>query len=155
MVDAPFCAFIRRGSHVTLHYRIAVAVDGEERDVVNTFGAQPATLTIGSAEIAEALENRLLGLAEGVHTRFEVPAGEAFGARRPELIQSFSAATFAASADIEPHAGPGDVVRVTDTAGREFAGVMQQRDADRVIVDFNHPLAGRPLLFLVQVIGVL
>lgn len=155
MVDAPVCTFIRRGSHVTLHYRIAVSVDGEERDVVNTFGAQPATLSIGGAEIAEALENRLLGLAEGAHARFEIPAGEAFGARRPELMQTFSAATFAASADIQSHAAPGDVVRMTDSAGREFAGVMQQRDADQVVIDFNHPLAGRPLLFSVQVIGVL
>jgi len=155
MVDAPVCAFIRRGSHVTLHYRIAVSVDGEERDVVNTFGAQPATLTIGSAEIAEALENRLLGLTEGAHARFEVPADEAFGARRAELIQTFSEATFAASADIELHAALGDVVRMTDSVGREFAGVMQRRDADRIIVDFNHPLAGRPLIFSVQIIGVL
>ena len=91
----------------------------------------------------------------GAHARFEIPAGEAFGARRPELIQTFSAATFAASTEIESHAAPGDVVRLTDGAGRQFAGVMQQRDADRVIVDFNHPLAGRPLLFSVQVIGVL
>jgi FKBP-type peptidyl-prolyl cis-trans isomerase 2 len=63
MVDAPVCAFIRRGSHVTLHYRIAVSVDGEG-GTLSTRSVHSRPLTIGGAEIAEALENRLLGLAE-------------------------------------------------------------------------------------------
>ena len=58
MPDSPRIA---SGSHVTLHYRIAVLVDGTEREVMSTFGAQPATLTIGAGDLAEPLEVRLLG----------------------------------------------------------------------------------------------
>ena len=39
--------------------------------------------------------------------------------------------------------------------GRQFSGVLKQSDADRVVVDFNHPLAGMPIQFAVQVVGVL
>ncbi|HSQ09968.1 MAG TPA: FKBP-type peptidyl-prolyl cis-trans isomerase, partial [Burkholderiaceae bacterium] len=72
---------ITSGSHVTLHYRIAVLVDGSEREVMSTFGAQPATLTVGAGDLAEPLEARLLGLEEGARAQFELPAGEGFGAR--------------------------------------------------------------------------
>lgn len=155
MVDSPASARVRPGSHITLHYRIAVQVDGAERDVVDTFGAQPATLTVGNAEIAEALEQSLLDLTEGQQARFEFPPDAAFGARRPELVQTLSAAAFAAATDSDANYQPGDAVRIADGHGREFSGVLQQRDAGRVIVDFNHPLAGMPVTFTVHIIGVL
>jgi FKBP-type peptidyl-prolyl cis-trans isomerase SlpA len=155
MVDSPVSARVRHGSHVTLHYRIAVQVDGAERCVVDTFGAQPATLTVGNAEIAEPLEQRLLDLAEGQHARFEFPSDAAFGARRPELVQTLAATAFAGAADPNAECQLGDTVRISDGHGREFSGVLKQRDADRVIVDFNHPLAGMPVTFTVHIIGVL
>lgn len=155
MVDSLARARIRHGSHVTLHYRIAVQIEGEERSVVDTFGAQPATLTVGNHEIAEPLEERLLDLAEGERARFEFDCDAAFGARRPELVQTLAAATFASGADSAVDYQPGDTVRVSDSLGRAFSGVLQQRAADRVVIDFNHPLAGMPVTFTVQIIGVL
>jgi FKBP-type peptidyl-prolyl cis-trans isomerase SlpA len=155
MVDSPVSARVRHGSHVTLHYRIAVQLDGAERDVFDTFGAQPATLTVGNAEIAEALEQSLLDLTEGQHARFEFPPDTAFGARRPELVQTLAASSFAAASDSAADYQPGDTVRISDGHGRGLSGVLKQRDADRVIVDFNHPLAGMPVTFTVHIIGVL
>ena len=86
-----------------------------------------------------------------------MPAGEGFGARSPELVQIFSAATFDASADIRSQDyAPGDVVRMTRAPeGREFSGVHEAARRRPVVIDFNHPLAGMPMLFSVQVIGVL
>ena len=68
-------------SFLTLHYRLA----GAHGDVINTFGALPATLSMGSGALAAALEQCLLGLAEGSHTSFNLPAGEAFGAPNPAM----------------------------------------------------------------------
>jgi len=155
MVELAVGARVRHGSHVTLHYRIAMQVDGAERSVVDTFGARPATLTVGNAEIAEPLERRLLDLVEGQHARFEFPPDAAFGARRPELIQALAATTFTAATDSDADYQPGDTVRLADGLGREFSGVLMQRDADRVIIDFNHPLSGMPVIFTVHIIGVL
>ena len=75
---------VQPGSFLTLHYRLA-GPDGA--DIVNTFADKPATLSLGTGELAAALEQRLLGLAEGTRTVFDVPAGEAFGQRNPELLQ--------------------------------------------------------------------
>lgn len=151
----PVSPQIASGSHVTLHYRIAVLVDGSERDVMNTFGAQPATLMIGAGELAEPLEVRLLGLEEGAREQFELSAGEGFGARNPDLVQSLSSAVFNANADPTQDYVPGDIVQFASPEGMQFSGVLKRRDDDRVIVDFNHPLAGMPIRFAVHVVGVL
>jgi len=57
-------ATIQPGSFLTLHYRLS----GPAGDVVNTFAAAPATLTLGTGELAPALEALLIGLAEGTRT---------------------------------------------------------------------------------------
>lgn len=146
---------VASGAHVTLHYRLAVVVDEALREVVSTFDAQPATLTIGAGDLAPALEQRLLGLAEGARCSFDIAADESFGPRNDELVQSVSAATFAANTDAHESCMPGDMVAFTSPDGLRFSGVVRQRDAQQVQVDFNHPLAGLPLRFDVQIIGVL
>ncbi|MDD4944047.1 MAG: FKBP-type peptidyl-prolyl cis-trans isomerase, partial [Rhodoferax sp.] len=60
---------IAPGSFLTLHYRLS----GPAGDVVNTFHAAPATLTLGTGELAPAVEARLMGLAEGTRTTLELP----------------------------------------------------------------------------------
>ena len=142
------------GSHNTLHYRIAVVVDGAERDVVNTFSAQPATLTIGAGDLAAPLEARLVGLAEGERATFELGAGEGFGDRRPELVRELSRATFDA-ATIDGGDELGDIVKLASPEGVPLTGIIRARAGDRVTVDFNHPLAGLPVRLSVQLIGIL
>jgi FKBP-type peptidyl-prolyl cis-trans isomerase SlpA len=71
------------GSFLTLHYRLA----GPQGDIINTFSDKPATLSLGSGELSPAMEDRLMGLAEGAHATFELPAGEAFGERNPDMAQ--------------------------------------------------------------------
>jgi len=141
-------------SHVTLHYRLAAVVDGNEREVMSTVGGRPATMQLGSGHFAAGLEARLLGLAEGDEASFEVAPEEAFGARNPALIQAISGTEFDANSGGEDYR-PGDVVEFSGADGRRVAGVLKVRDTERVVVDFNHPLAGLPLRFSVRVIGVL
>ncbi len=122
---------------------------------MSTHGGHPATLQLGGGHLADVLEAKLLGLAEGDEASFELAAAAAFGERNPELVQALSRATFDANADLGSNYGPGDVVEFNGPDGWRLAGVLKQSDARRVIVDFNHPLAGLPVRFSVRVIGVL
>lgn len=149
------CSRIATGSHVTLHYRIAVIVEDEVREVISTFDSKPATLTIGAHQLAAPLEARLLGLPEGARERFELVSGEGFGMRSPELVQVFSRAAFDANAGRDSEYAPGDVVEFASPEGVRFSGVLKEHGGDRVVVDFNHPLAGLPVRFDVQIVGVL
>jgi FKBP-type peptidyl-prolyl cis-trans isomerase SlpA len=146
---------IATGSHVTLHYRIAVLVGGEEREVMSTFESKPATLTVGANELAPPLEARLIGLAEGTRERFELPSGEGFGMRSPDLVQVLSRAVFDSNAGRDVDYVPGDVVEFASPEGMRVSGVLKEHGGDRVVVDFNHPLAGLPVRFDVQIVGVL
>lgn len=144
---------VQPGSFLTLHYRLA-GPDG--RDIVNTFAEKPATLSLGTGQLAEALERRLLGLAEGTRQVFELPAGEAFGQRSTELLQRVKRSLLAQLGDPAEQYQVGDVVQFPTPDGQgQYAGVVRETAQDWVLFDFNHPLAGQPVSFEVQLIGVL
>ena len=144
---------IQPGSFLTLHYRLA-GPDGA--DVINTFGDKPATLSLGTGQLAPAMEARLMGLDEGARETFTLGAGEAFGPRNPELLQRVKLALLHELGDPDAEYGVGDVVQFpTPDGGGSYAGVVREVGPDWLLFDFNHPLAGQPVQFEVQVLGVL
>lgn len=144
---------IHPGSFLTLHYRLA-GPDGT--DVVNTFAEKPATLSLGTGQLAPAMEARLIGLAEGTRQTFELAAGEAFGERNPELLQRVKLSLLHELGDIDAEYHVGDVVQFPTPDGQgAYAGVVREVGPDWLLFDFNHPLAGQSVRFEVQVLGVL
>lgn len=143
---------VQPGSFLTLHYRLA----GPAGDIINTFADKPATLSLGTGELSPAVEQRLLGLEEGTHATFELPPGEAFGERNPEMQQWVARALLAQLGDPDEQYQPGDVVQfpTPDGAG-SYAGAVMESSDTAVHFDFNHPLAGQPVTFEVRLIGVL
>ena len=144
---------VQPGSFLTLHYRLC-GPDGA--DLINTFNDKPATLSLGTGELAPAIEARLLGLAEGTRGSFELAPGEAFGDRNPELLQRVKRSLLDELGDPDERYSVGNVVQFPTPDGQgAYAGVVREVDGDALVFDFNHPLAGRPVTFEVQVIGVL
>ncbi len=144
---------IHAGSFLTLHYRLA-GPDG--RDVINTFNDQPATLSLGTGELAPAMEKHLIGLQEGVRATFELAAGEAFGQRNPDMLQRVKRSLLKQLGDPNEDYAVGDVVQFPTPNGQgAYAGAVREVGDEWVLFDFNHPLAGQPLTFEVHVIGVL
>jgi FKBP-type peptidyl-prolyl cis-trans isomerase SlpA len=143
---------IQTGSFLTLHYRLA----GPQGDIINTFEGQPATLTLGVSELSPAMEQRLVGLEEGARVTFELPPGEAFGERNPDMLQWVSRRLLEEMGDPDETYQVGDVVQFPAPQGQgSYAGAVQQAQEDAVLFDFNHPLAGQAVTFEVLVIGVL
>ncbi len=154
MTDSPATSLptVQPGSFLTLHYRLA----GPQGEVINTFGGQPATITLGGSELSPAMEQCLVGLAEGARQSFELAAGEAFGQRNPDMQQWVSLQLLREFGDPDERYDVGDVVQFPAPEGQgSFAGSVQQVREDAVLFDFNHPLAGHPVTFEVLVIGVL
>ena len=144
--------FVAPGSFLTLHYRLS----GPQGDIINTFGGLPATLTLGSSELSPALEQRLLGLHEGDRQSCEVPAGEAFGQRNPDLIQWVSRKLLAELGDPDETYVVGEVVQFPAPGGQgSMAGAVRQVTEEQVLFDFNHPLAGLRLRIDIDLLGVL
>lgn len=146
---------VAQGSFLTLHYRLA-GPDGD--DLVNTFNDKPATLSVGSGEMSPALELRLIGLTEGMRTTLALEPGEAFGPRNPEMVQKVAMSLLRELGDPDETWSVGDVVQFPTPDGQgAFAGVVREMDegGEWALFDFNHPLAGQPVTFEVQLIGVL
>jgi FKBP-type peptidyl-prolyl cis-trans isomerase SlpA len=151
---------VQPGSFLTLHYRLS----GPAGDIINTFDGKPSTLTLGNGELSPAVEQRLLGLEEGARAQFDIPAGEAFGERNPDMLQWVARKLLVQLGDPDEKYSLGDVVKFPTPDGLgEYAGSVQELGEDRdgdgrpdaVLFDFNHPLAGQPVTFEVHVIGVL
>ena len=145
-------AVVIPGSFLTLHYRLA----GPAGDVINTFNDKPATLSLGTGELSPAVEQRLLGLAEGTHTTFELAPGEAFGERNADMQQWVARKLLAQMGDPLEKYAVGDVVQFPTPDGQgSYAGAVIETSDTAVRFDFNHPLAGQAVTFEVRLIGVL
>ena len=142
-------------SFLTLHYRLS-AHDGE--DYINTFDDKPATLSLGTGELSQALEARLLGMAEGAHEVLTLAQGEAFGPHNPDLVQWVARSLLDQLGGADQAYSLGDVVQFpAPQGGPAIAGTLIeiQEGGQSLCFDFNHPLAGRAVRFEVQLIGVL
>ena len=145
---------VQDGSFLTLHYRMS---DAQGQVIIDTFPGAPATLSLGTGELSPAIEQRLLGLEEGTHTVIELAAGEAFGERQPDMVQWVARKLLNELGDPMEQYAVGDVLQFPTPDGLgSYAGAVREVRADgAVLFDFNHPLAGQPVRFEVQLIGVL
>ncbi|MFN3735872.1 peptidylprolyl isomerase [Hydrogenophaga sp.] len=145
---------VQDGSFLTLHYRMS---DAQGQVIIDTFPGAPATLSLGTGELSPAIEQRLLGLEEGTHTVIELAAGEAFGERQPDMVQWVARKLLNELGDPMEQYAVGDVVQFPTPDGLgSYAGAVREVRADgAVLFDFNHPLAGQPVRFELQLIGVL
>lgn len=135
-------------SHLTLRYRVSLA-DGTE--VVSTFGPNPATLSLGTGQLAETLERCLVGMRCGERRVYTLEPEAGFGLRNPELVQRI-----ALSALPRPlEEAVGERVAFTDAGGAQFAGIVVAKSDAHATFDFNHPLAGRTVVFEAEIVGVL
>ncbi len=139
---------VKPDSLVTLHYRLAT---GDDVELVSTFDATPATLQLGSGELAPPLEACLDGLPVGVRHVFLLEPEQAFGAHNPQLVQRLARKELPGEGKIEALA----MVEFAAPDGSRFAGLVRELDADSALIDFNHPLAGKSIRFEVEVVGVL
>jgi FKBP-type peptidyl-prolyl cis-trans isomerase SlpA len=98
-----------------------------------------------------------MGLAEGTRTVLDLPAGEAFGDHNPDMQQWVARKLLNELGDPMEKYAAGDVVQfpTPDGMGTYAGTVLQVGDDGAVLFDFNHPLAGQPVTFEVQLIGVL
>lgn len=133
-------------STVTLHFELRLP-DGDVID--STFENKPGTLKIGDGSLFAGFERCLIGLESGDEQEFSISPEDAFGQHNPSNIQRFKRSEF----DMD-ELSEGMMINFADASQAELTGVISTIDGDRVFVDFNHPLAGKELLFRVSILSV-
>lgn len=134
-------------STVTLHLSLTLE-DGTVAE--STFDDEPLTFILGDGTLVEGLELGLYGLRPGDTQRLSLFPEQAFGLRDPEKVHRLPRADFPAEMALEP----GCIIGFDTPEGEELPGMIVSTDDTSVEVDFNHPLAGRVVIFDVEIIDV-
>ncbi|NRP37664.1 FKBP-type 16 kDa peptidyl-prolyl cis-trans isomerase [Marinobacterium sp. xm-a-121] len=136
---------IEQGRKVTMHFAIKLT-DGQIVD--SNFEGAPVEFEVGDGNIPEGFEAALTGLKVGDHLDLTIDPERGFGQHNPSNIQTMKRSDFK-----EMELEPGLVISFQEPGG-ELPGVIVEFDDERVEVDFNHPLAGKTILFEVQVLNI-
>ena len=138
---------ISPGSTVTLHLSLALE-DGTVAE--STFDDEPLTFTMGDGTLVEGLELGLYGLKAGATQRPVLQPQQAFGLHDPDKLHQLARADFSPQLQLEP----GVIIGFDTPSGEELSGTIISLTDETVIVDFNHPLAGRVVVFEVEIVSV-
>lgn len=142
---------INQQSRVTLHFALQVKpAEAQEAIVVDsTFNKSPAVFVMGDGSLLPGFENKLLGLQAGDEKTFVLLPGDAFGEINPDSIHPLEIKQFKGMELSE-----GLVVSFEGAGKRPMPGVVKKIAGNFVTVDFNHPLAGQPVHFVVKILNV-
>jgi FKBP-type peptidyl-prolyl cis-trans isomerase SlpA len=135
------------GRQVEMRFRLQLE-DGTE--VEATAEGETFVFEMGDGTLDAGLEARLEGLTPGRKATFRLAPGEAFGDPDPAAVHPMARDEFPADMEL----APGAVVGFTTPAGDEVAGTVMELLGQTVVMDFNHPLAGRALVFQVEILAV-
>lgn len=141
---SPINVPVSEGTRVYLNFSISLE-DGSEVDT--NFGGDPVDFAIGDGSLLPGFERLLFGMTGGERQMFTVSPENAFGQPNDSNLQYLPRNQFDDDVDLEI----GLVFSFADASGSELPGMVISFDEEEVTVDFNHPLAGRTILFDVLV----
>ncbi len=135
------------GDTVHIHYTGRLA-DGTVFDTSE--GRAPLAFTLGSGQVIPGFDRGVTGMTPGETKTIEIPAVDAYGAARPEL-------SFDVPRDQFPEGqlpDEGDQLEVGLNDGSTMRVVVQTVGEDHVTLDANHPLAGKDLIFDLELVEI-
>jgi FKBP-type peptidyl-prolyl cis-trans isomerase SlpA len=135
------------GTRVTLHFSV-ILMDGTLVDT--TRGKKPATFSVGDGSLLSGFEKPLFGLKGGDKRSILLQPDQAFGKPNPDNLQFMKRDRFSSDMELKP----GLMISFDQGGKWPVPGVIKEINDETVVVDFNHPLAGRELIFEVEIINV-
>lgn len=138
---------IDKNTVVSLHYRLT------ENDVLGelveeTFGGEPLVFLYGAGQMIPEFERQLEGKAAGDNFAFGIKSEEAYGASDPDAVVLLPMSTFEVDGEVdEEMLQIGTVIPMSDDQGNRLNGTVVEVNAEGVMIDFNHPMAGVNLYF--------
>lgn len=149
---------IEKGRVAVVEYSLFIKDTGELIDTTSEVEAklykkyvegaiyEPEVVVVGEGRFFQGFEESLASCEEGKEAEFEIPPEKAYGSRDPNKVKIFPKRLFEKQ-NVKPEVGK--EVRVNGETGRILAV-----EGGRVIVDFNHPLAGKTLKLKIKVLKV-
>jgi len=135
------------GVRVRMHFALSLT-DGTV--AYSSFSEEPLEFEWGDGTLRPGLELAVLGLKAGDEQTLTLLPEQAYGLHDAALVHDMPRSDFPDL--VEPKVG--QLIAFESPTGEETAGAILAVDADSVRVDFNHPLAGREVVFRVKILSV-
>ena len=136
------------GDTVKVHY-VGKLDDGTIFDT--TIAREPIEFTIGGHQVIPGFEQGVIGMQPGESITIHVPARQAFGSYREELVAMVHPDDLPKG--VEPHEG--QQLEIPKREGGGFVVNVVDVSEDAITLDANHPLAGKNLIFDIRLVEIL
>jgi len=137
---------IAPGSRVVMHYSLHL----EGGFVADTSGDEPLDFVLGDGTLEPGLERHLIGLEPREQREFAIAPGTVFPFPTKAAVQVLERSAFPKGMPVEP----GLIFEFNTPGGDVVPGRIRSLEEGAVTVDFNHPLAGQPFTFVVEILEV-
>jgi peptidylprolyl isomerase len=135
------------GDSVRIHFT-ASQEDGTQ--IATTRNENPMDLTIGDKKLIECFEQSIVGMTEGERKTSRIETKDAMGERNPELVKTFPRVAFPEQYEDLKIGGK---IEFKDDNGNSYVGAITQLTNHEVRIDANHPLAGKTLVFDIELMA--
>lgn len=140
---------VKSGDKVKVHYHGRLT-NGETFD--KSEGRGPLEFEVGSGMVIKGFDDGVTGMVVGDKKTINIPFLEAYGPRNPEMVIDMPKDRFPKDMELEV----GMPLVMTDGNGQQFQVTVTEIKEESIVLDANHPLAGKDLVFdleLVEIIG--
>ncbi|MFO8052644.1 MAG: peptidylprolyl isomerase [Candidatus Omnitrophota bacterium] len=137
---------IEKGKKVSFDYTLTV----DDQVVDSSKERGPLTYTHGEGKIIPGLASKLKGMEEGQKTTVEVKPEEAYGQKNSEAFKEVPKSSL--PKDLEPKVGM--MLQMQGPEGQAVPVKVAEVKDEAVVLDLNHPLAGKTLNFDVTIVSV-
>lgn len=138
---------VKSGDIVRIHYT-GTLLDGSPFD--SSDGRDPLEFEVGSGQVIAGLDVALPGMAVGDKKTVNVPCSEAYGPIDPDMSQAVSRSSIPPAITLEV----GVRLQMQAPDGQALPVVVSALTGDKVTLDANHPLAGRDLIFAIELVSI-
>jgi FKBP-type peptidyl-prolyl cis-trans isomerase 2 len=140
---------VQSGDTIKIHYHGRLT-DGTTFD--SSEGRSPLEFTVGSGSVIKGFDDGVKGMSVGEKKTIEIPFAEAYGSEDPSMIVEFPVDRL--PDDLKPEIGM--QLNMNNNSGQQFPVVITGITEKNIILNANHPLAGKDLIFdleLVEIVG--
>lgn len=138
---------VKSGDTVRIHY-VGTLSDGTTFD--SSEGRDPLEFEVGSRQIISGLDSALPGMTVGDRKTVEVAAADAYGPRDPNARHSIPRAQIPANIPLET----GIQLQMQTPQGQTINVTVADVSDETVVLDANHPLAGKDLIFEIELVSI-
>ena len=137
----------QKGDNVQVHYTGKLN-DGSVFD--SSQGREPLAFTVGAGQMIPGFDKAVVGMTIGDKQTITIPSVEAYGERREDLVVSIPAENI--PEDMNPQVG--DRFAINQPDGQQIPVVVTALDAEKITLDANHDLAGKDLIFDIEMVEI-